>query len=68
MSLEAGERPRGFRPVLWTSVVTVLILPAEISYHLAMSRQVVIALTGAIWLAATALIMQFAIGPGQALP
>jgi hypothetical protein len=48
--------------------VTVLISPLEISYHAAMSRQAVIALAGIIWLAATALIMQFAIGPGQALP
>jgi hypothetical protein len=48
--------------------MTVLISPVEISYHAPMSRQAVIALAGIIWLAATALIMQFAIGPGQNLP
>jgi hypothetical protein len=63
-----ARTPRGFRPVLWISVATVLIPPIEIGYPVPMNRQAVIALAGVIWLAATAFIMQYAIGSGQTFP
>jgi hypothetical protein len=63
-----ARTPGGLHLILWISVATVLIPPIEIGYPVPMNRQAVIALAGVIWLAATAFIMQYALGPGQTLP